>query len=286
MNGQLPGEPMLDRYQGCLVGLAIGDALGAPYEFSKAPVNAKPTFQEGYFGTRPGAPTDDSMIAGILCDSLIEWEDLDEDDYMGRLADWLDTNPPDVGAQTARAIRYYDATGKTPAESPSAGGNGALMAVAPLALRYATQQDVGDIGAYFSTLTHPQDDSRKACRLMCEAVAEFVTFGEHTPPAVHFAAYPKGTEFDGPLMGWSRLTIAIATNAVARIRYVETMEAVDTLLGVIRLGGDTDTNAAVTGALLGARFGMAAWPKYLLDTLEGLDEWLARAQGLYDLALA
>lgn len=53
----------LDRFTGALLGLALGDALGATYEFRRPPFEVAREFGTGVFGTAPGHPTDDSTLA-------------------------------------------------------------------------------------------------------------------------------------------------------------------------------------------------------------------------------
>src|SRR3712207_771027 len=97
-----------DRAAGAIVGLALGDALGAPFEFRRArdipdPV---PAFELPWMGASPGSWTDDTAMARNLWTSLLEHGGaLDTDDVLRRHLEWLASDPPDVGNQTRLALR-------------------------------------------------------------------------------------------------------------------------------------------------------------------------------------
>lgn len=274
---------MISRFQGCLVGLAIGDALGAPYEFKKPGFRVSPDFGRGVFGTKPGHPTDDSTLAAACADSLIKLGYLDPSDYAARVVEFSQSNPPDIGGQTRLAANDH-ARGRTPRETTSA-GNGALMAVAPIGLAYA-YGNAAEVGRMFSDVTHPNDQSRHACGYLAGTIASYVRGGTDRPfvwdsPYASIASAQDAAS--SASMGWAPLTVTLAMDCVRSADKPE--RAVAALMDLIALGGDTDTNAAVAGALLGARFGLAAWPEHLRRTLHGYDEWLVRGLHLMDVAL-
>ena len=64
----MASEPLtVDRYRGALVGLALGDALGAPYEFKSPPFIVEAVFRQGVFGTAPGHPPAHPQIGRASC---------------------------------------------------------------------------------------------------------------------------------------------------------------------------------------------------------------------------
>src|SRR3954468_18140486 len=102
------------RVAGALVGSAVGDALGAPFEFGPAgrsstrfPSPARGANTEmcggGSLGWAPGEFTDDTQMALLVATSLVECGGLDEADLFQRFRAWLEAGPPDVGNQT-RAV--------------------------------------------------------------------------------------------------------------------------------------------------------------------------------------
>jgi hypothetical protein len=141
-----------DRVLGALVGSAVGDALGAPFEFGPAgafsarfPSPARGTATEmcsgGSLDWEPGEFTDDTQMALLVATSLLEQIGLDEADLFGRFRAWAAADPPDVGIQTravlgsgrpwhAAAAEHFQRTGR-------AAGNGSLMRATPAAIRFA-----------------------------------------------------------------------------------------------------------------------------------------------------
>src|SRR5437773_5269975 len=91
-----------DRAVGSVVGLALGDALGAPFEFRRAPdiPDPVPAFELPWRGLPPGTTTDDTAMARNLVRSLVEREGFDPADVAARHMAWFLTGPPDVGVQT------------------------------------------------------------------------------------------------------------------------------------------------------------------------------------------
>ena len=272
----------LDRYVGAMLGLGIGDALGAGYEFKVPPFPVSDEYETGVFDTAPGHPTDDTQLAIILGESIVNCRGFDINDWVPRLKDWLDSGPPDVGGQTARAITTL-AKGRRPHSHTGAGGNGALMAILPLVLAYADHDsaDAIDTARTVAGLTHPHPSSLDACASFAAVVAPMVRLGlddwpGEVPPLP--SADPAGT-----FMGWSTLTYGIAAQAVGFSEDMDAGRALSTLQSVIHLGGDTDTNAAVTGALLGARFGNV-WPDRLVDGLATAPQLYRLALDLHELA--
>ncbi len=91
-----------ERAVGSVLGLALGDALGAPFEFRRAAQvpDPVPAFELRWMGLPPGSTTDDTAMARNLVRSLIERGGLDTDDVLARHIAWLGTRPPDVGNLT------------------------------------------------------------------------------------------------------------------------------------------------------------------------------------------
>jgi len=100
----MPGEMRAkEPFRGALVGLAAGDALGAPLEFGPPrPRDAllREMIGGGSFGWKPGEWTDDTQMALCLTQSLRHRKHVDPDDIAGRFVAWLESRPPDVGLHT------------------------------------------------------------------------------------------------------------------------------------------------------------------------------------------
>ncbi|MGH8991876.1 MAG: ADP-ribosylglycohydrolase family protein, partial [Acidimicrobiia bacterium] len=206
-------DGILDRYRGCLLGVALGDALGAPYEFKTPPFEVAGDFRPGVFGTAPGHPTDDSTLAVACAEALLDAEaDADAPGafaagYVRRLLAWAASGPPDIGNQTRVAVDAWQA-GHPPAPADAAQGNGSLMAVAPIGLRFAADAGAArEAAAAFAHLTHPSAAAAE-CNMTYVGLLAAALHGPGPGPAPAPAvlAAPPGADPAGPKMGWCRLT--------------------------------------------------------------------------------
>jgi ADP-ribosylglycohydrolase len=303
-------DELRERVAGCVLGLAIGDALGAPFEFRRREElpDPLPAFELPWKGRQPGSWTDDTAMARNLWRSLMDAGGrLDTRDVLARHVAWIQTDPPDVGSLTHTVLRVaIEAT--EPGEAARivwerrgpevSAGNGSVMYCAPLgAVRARDRDRLVEEAPALSAITHWDERCRTACLAVALAAAGLVA-GEDPGPVVEAAlaavADRDGGEeleylaaeagrarwIDGPDMGFTLFTAGIALQVAAEDRGFE-----QGLRHVVSLGGDTDTNAAVAGALLGARTGRPALPATWLErlaereTLEREAEALARLVG-------
>jgi ADP-ribosyl-[dinitrogen reductase] hydrolase len=280
-----------ERVVGCVLGLALGDALGAPFEFRRREEipDPLPAFELEWSGLPPGTWTDDTAMARNLWRSLAEHRRFDPADVMGRHLEWFATDPPDVGNLTRSVLRRIrdgdqDAAARYVAErGPEvSAGNGSVMYCAPLGAFRATRPELlHDEAPELSAITHWDERCRTACLAVTLATAALVR-GTEPGPAVEDAVEAvvdreggeeleylvveagRARRIDGPDMGFTVFTAGIGLQLAAEAPGFE-----DGLRRVVALGGDTDTNAAVAGALLGAAHGRAAlpsaWLRVLLD---------------------
>jgi ADP-ribosyl-[dinitrogen reductase] hydrolase len=179
-----------DRQRGALIGLAVGDALGAPVEFQ--PPQSFLTVTDynygGPFGLEPGQWTDDTSLALALADSLAKagW---DLDDQMRRYLAWHQNGEYsvtghcfDIGFTTLNALRRYQQVPDArksgdPAEHSS--GNGSIMRLAPVPIRYADlfPDGIGELGrlaAESSLTTHASPQCQSSCRYMALLLAGLI----------------------------------------------------------------------------------------------------------------
>lgn len=295
-----------DRAVGAILGLALGDALGAPFEFRRraAIPDPLPAFELPWAGGPPGTWTDDTSMARNLWRSLAELRgSFDPADVLDRHLAWFASDPPDVGSQTrlalAEAARGHPEPSRAVFERRGpevSAGNGSVMYCAPLGVLRAFAPDRLEREApALSAITHWDGRCRTACLAVTLAVAALVR-GEEPEPAVVEAietvAEREGGEeleflvgeagrsrpVDGPDMGFTLYTAAVALRSA-----VEAPDVEHGLRDVVGLGGDTDTNAAVAGALLGARDGAAALPAAWLERLAERDALEHEARALADL---
>ena len=285
-----------ERAIGSILGLAVGDALGAPFEFRRRShiPDPLPAFELPWMGMPPGTWTDDTALARNLWTSLLEHGgELDLDDLRARHVAWLGSGPPDVGNQTALALRG-DARAVFERRGPEvSAGNGSVMYCAPLGVVRANEPDrLREEAPALSRLTHWDGRCQTACLAVTLATAALV--GGSEPAGAVVAAIEAVTDreggeeleylvgeagrsrpLDGPDMGFTLFTAGIALQVVG-----EGLGFEQGLRYVVGRGGDTDTNAAVAGALLGAAHGLDAIPAAWLAVLADRDVLTTEAEAL------
>jgi ADP-ribosylglycohydrolase len=177
-------------------------------------------------------------------------------------------------------------------------GNGSVMYCAPLgAFRAARPELLFDEAPALSAITHWDERCRTACLAVTLAVAALVR-GDSPRKAVEeavgavldleggeeldylVAEAGRARPIDGPDMGFTLFTAGIGLQVAADGPSFE-----DGLRHVVALGGDTDTNAAATGALLGALHGRGALPGDWLEKLVDRQAIEAEAEALADAAV-
>jgi len=291
---------------GSVLGLALGDALGAPFEFRRAHQipSPLPAFEREWMGMPPGTWTDDTAMARNLWRSLIARGVFDPGDVVRRHLEWLATLPPDVGNQTRLALTEAARGTPDPAQvvferrGPEvSAGNGSVMYCAPLGVAYANRpQELVRLAPALSSITHWDGRCGTACLAVTLAAAALVRGEDATRAVVDAVRVCEGREgaeelehlveqagrtrpVDGPDMGFTLFAAGLGLRIAA-----EAPSFADGLLSVVALGGDTDTNAAVAGALVGARDGRDALPQAWLLRLADREAIEREAEELADLA--
>jgi len=287
-----PTMDLADRYSGCLLGLAVGDALGAPLSFMKSEqIHIKHgTVREmlggGWLLLRPGQYTTGTALAMRVADSLIEKKTLDEADVAARFADWYRTGPRDLagalrtalailaeGADVSRAAEEaLDLTGEESAD------NGTLTRAAPLALRFHGRRgELQDAAAREARITH-RDPRAAAGSAAFAVLLSFLLDGVDRADAFDSAwdwLEDHSREIgnllpDVPSKKESALdpsTFVIDTLETALWYFLTAPSFEEVLVRTANRGGDAATTTAVAGALAGAHFGVGAIPRRWLRTL-------------------
>ncbi len=165
-----------DRITGSLIGLAVGDALGAPVEF-EPPGRFPPVTgyrRGGRFNLEAGTWTDDTSLALCLAESLIERRGFDPRDQLERYLSWYRTGRLsatghcfDIGITTRSALVHFERTGDSESgmTSERSAGNGSLMRVAPVPLAYHRDPDRAiELSGRSSATTHALPVCIDACR--------------------------------------------------------------------------------------------------------------------------
>ena len=282
----MPEDPVADRAIGCLLGLAVGDALGTTLEFTRR--DAHPPLTDmvggGPFRLQPGEWTDDTSMALCLADSLIACGGLDQRDLMQRFVRWWREGHNshngrcfDIGITTRQALHRFVETGDPVAGStdPNTAGNGSIMRLAPVALRWANDPEQAVTAARAqSVTTHAAPAAVEGCAVLAAILVEAIATGDKPSVLGHrsasepsIAAIAAGSwrgkdRDDIRSSGYVAHTLEAALWCVDRAGGFS-----EAVLLAANLADDADTVAAVTGQIAGALWGSHAIPAHWLDRL-------------------
>lgn len=266
-----------------VVGSAVGDALGAPFEFgpqgafsARFPLPGAGAEMCGGRGWDPGEATDDTQMAVMVAESLVQRGGLDLSDIFDRFQRWAASEPKDIGLQTEDVLTNgmpWDLAAAIHFQvNLRAAGNGSLMRASTSAVHFARagQAATMDAARRIAALTHGDRAAWEGTAIFHELIR--VTLEDNDAlralPDVLALIHPdhrsryatvldpdwhpdQATEFNGAV--WPCLG-----SAVWALRTTTSFEGA--LRAAVDLGGDTDTVAAVTGGLAGARYGLDAIP--------------------------
>ena len=295
----------LDRFRGCLLGLACGDALGTTVEFRRRGTFPRLTDMTGGgpFGLLPGEWTDDTSMALCLGHSLVHCRGFDPVDQMNRYCNWynfgyMSSNGEcfDIGNTVAGALRRYLAD-KQPfagSTSPDSAGNGALMRLAPIAMCYANHREIlPHMAAESTRTTHAAPEALDCSRLFALQLAAALHGADKgairtVEPAVQLSAkvqdIASGTYLDKGEESIFGTGYAVVSLEAALWCFHTTDSFQAAILKAANLGDDADTTAAICGQLAGAHYGIRGIPEAWLNKLVMRDEIAALADALLMLA--
>ena len=279
----------IDRYRGCLLGLAAGDAVGTTVEFQPRGTFKPVTDMTGGgpFQLEPGQWTDDTSLALCLATSLVERKEFDPVDQMERYCRWKEQGYLsstgecfDIGTTTDSALRKYRRTGEANAGStnPSTAGNGSIMRLAPIPMYFLPNLDkIEEYAAASSITTHGALECVDACRLFGRIIGRAL-LGQSKEDVL----FSGGEAFSGVESIMSIARGSYQTKNEAAIRgtgyVVESLEAAlwcflrtdsyeHAILMAANLGDDADTTAAICGQVAGAHYGEAGIPSRWIQKL-------------------
>ncbi|MEQ9015740.1 MAG: ADP-ribosylglycohydrolase family protein [Marinovum algicola] len=293
-----------DRALGALVGLAVGDAIGTTLEFTAR--DSRPPLDDmiggGPFHLAPGVWTDDTSMALCLADSLIARGTLEPADLMERFVAWWRNgeNSPtgrcfDIGNTVRAALDRYRRTGEALAGStdPHSAGNGSLMRLAPIALRWhGDEETAAAMAAEQSRTTHGAPAAVDACRayarLLVRAINGVTKDAVLAPwhgadlkrldPAV--AAVLAGSWQDKPRAAIKSSGYVVHSLEAALWAVAGADDFRQAVLDAANLGDDADTVAAIAGQLAGALWGLGAIPGYWREQVAWRADIEARGERL------
>jgi len=298
----------LDRYKGCLAGLAAGDALGTTVEF-QPPGTFEPMDDMvggGVFGLQAGEWTDDTSMALCLAESLLESDGFDPKDQMQRYVRWFrdgywgSTGTCfDIGNATRAALIRYEQTGEpySGSEDPAAAGNGSIMRLAPVPMLYAGDPLQAIKYARLSSMTtHRAAESVEACALL----AVIITTGLRGGTKEQMLSAYEGLNLEGfsdalkevaggsykrksppDIVGSGYVVPSLEASLWA---FYHSSSFEEGALLAVNLGNDADTTGAIYGQIAGAYYGYEGIPEVWRSKLARGEAINKLAQKLYDAA--
>lgn len=280
---QLTVDPgIISRAQGSVMASAIGDAMGSQYEGGPPqPQGTAISFGPGVFGHDRNEWTDDTAMSVPILEALANGMSLNDTETMAyiltRWKEWS-KSAKDIGTQTKQILRGL---GEEPTEAQArvlaqrlheergrSGGNGALMRTGPVAFGYLGDgQEPGliDAATRIAQLTHWEQDNVDACVLWSLMIRQairgeridFEQVTEWLPEDRQNLWLQRITEAENssPEAFWVQSGWVVGAFQMALSSILKTDSLMGAVESVVKSGGDTDTTAAITGALAGATYG-------------------------------
>ena len=267
-----------DGARGAMLGLALGDALGATVEFM-TPREISAQFGRhdsirggGWLRLRPGQVTDDTTMAFSLAQAILDQDDLPAaGDYANAFDAWMRQKPVDIGNTVRRGISRFRRTGEAIVPPSEDAGNGATMRCAPTAIGLlgASADVVANATLAQARVTHNNLLTDTATITVVKMVQSGI-LGQGIRAVMQHAhaLVKKCPEF--------RFRPRQCTNPSGYI--VDTMRVVlqgfdlcdsfeSIMTEVVNRGGDADTTGAIAGMIAGALYGEARLPHRWLRSL-------------------
>lgn len=301
-----------DRCLGCLVGLAVGDALGTTLEF-RSPGTFEPISDlvgGGPFGLDAGQWTDDTSMALCLAASLVDSNGFDPKDQMERYCRWWQDGYQsstgdcfDIGRTVRSALKWFLHDGNPIAGSKDrySAGNGSLMRLAPVPVFYRQNPEQAiALSGDSSKTTHGAAAAVDACRyfggLLVSALKgepkTLVLDWRHSPagpgrwqpdelePEILEIADGSYREKEPPQIRGTGYVVEALEAALWAFWKTENFR--DGALLAVNLGDDADTTGAIYGQIAGAHYGLSGIPEDWLSKLAKRGEILELAEGLFE----
>jgi ADP-ribosyl-[dinitrogen reductase] hydrolase len=299
-----------DRARGVLFGLACGDALGRPVEFSSASqISAEhgrldEMVGHGTWNQPAGTITDDTEQALCIARSLVEHQAFDPADIADRFVAWYDSGPFDIGRMTMQSLsrlkhgdEWKEAGQQVWENSPEGqnAGNGSVMRCAPLAIPYANDWDqLVEVSRQSSQITHADSRCTDGCAILNLTITGLLEdtdtplqdaldyVGSDAPDELVAALRPLARGDSPDVLETSGYVVHSLQTALHDGLFAESAE--EAIVTAVHRGGDTDTIGAIAGAVAGARFGASQLPDRWLTAIDETGELEALAEQLVEVA--
>ena len=281
-------ETELNRFHGCLLGLAAGDAVGTTVEFK--PRGSFPPVTDmvggGPFGLQPGQWTDDTSMALCLATSLISRNGFDPIDQIDRYWNWYKNGYLsstgscfDIGNTVRQALETYGRTGEpfSGSTDPNTAGNGSLMRLAPIPMFYFPHlEETVKFAGESSRTTHGALQCIEACQLFAEMLFRALsgmskdeillntTVNVSVQKIIDIA---NGDYRQKPIDQIKGTGYVVSALESALWCFYHTTSFENVILQAANLGDDADTTAAICGQIAGAYYGESGIPVKWLEKL-------------------
>jgi ADP-ribosyl-[dinitrogen reductase] hydrolase len=299
----------LDRSMGCFIGLAVGDALGAPLEFSS---RRDPSYKEiteyrsgGPFNLQAGQWTDDTSQALCLAETLLIRKGFSQEDFMNRMVNWWTAGYNsstgkcfDIGTGTQLALWRFVNTGEI-ATPLSSGGNGSLMRLAAIPIAYQEfPLDVVALKAEDSCrVTHGLPEAILCTRFMSRVLCRLIS-GESPDDFMNqevqlLSASSESHQKISKLIQdikesrtqeedfYDPTGYCVTSLVAALYCFLSTSSFEECLLKTVNLCGDSDTVGAIAGQLAGSFYGLKQIPEKWVNGLHDNHRLLQIAESLF-----
>lgn len=303
-----------DRAQAVLLGTAVADAAGAPFEFQEPglysaefPVPVLGGIGEltggGHFGWAPGEFTDDTQMAIALANALVQADGFSPEVVWSHFRAWA-SSARDIGNTISAALRRPDHVGAAAAAHESLGGrsasNGAVMRIAPVGVMGArlSREDTVALAMAQASITHFDESAAVGAALVADVIRGCILTGDFRTSLdsslEYFAASPWASvledkfgaflaeDFDPAWPGHpANGTVWTAVGqALWAVRTTSSFH--DAVVAAVDLGYDTDTVAAIAGAIAGAVYGLQGIPVRWVTYVHGTVGTPDRGEVAYD----
>lgn len=292
-----------NRFRGCLLGLAVGDAVGTTVEFKPRGTFSPLTDMVGGgpFNLKPGAWTDDTSMALCLATSLVYKKGFDPKDQMNRYCNWYEHGYLsstdrcfDIGVTVRNALQGYLENGEpfSGSTDPKSAGNGSVMRLAPIPMYYFPDRElILQYSAESSKTTHGALECVDACRLLGDilyrtlsgAGKQDLLLGSDVGiiESSSIKKLANGDYFNKTKDAIHGNGYVVTSLEAALWCFWTTDSYQDAILKAANLGEDADTTAAICGQVAGAYYGDIATPERWLAQLVMQKEIEALADRLY-----
>lgn len=294
----------IDRSQGCIVGAAVGDALGMPIEFLgemeikkhygriekfETPLSSHPSKH-----LKAGQWTDDTQLLLLMTESLIENKGFEIYDFASRLAAWGKKHEENkaysryaelTNIKASRKLRRSLDPHSTGYRSPNPGS---IVRSIPIGIWY--YKDIDAVVKYSkesSVPTHNSTEAKDSClavALTCAYLLNGLSLEESIKSTLQYLSVKKlkrtlnqviNMQDDEPEKVKSVIGISTKASEVIAFAFYAFLHAkesfMDSVLTAVNVLGNTDTTGAVAGALSGAYNGLSRIPQDFTSRLEAFD---------------